>query len=86
VQAVDRVRGDLDGGLVPERVVRGAQVVVDGLGDAHALQARLRELVGHAQRVLAAHGDKTIDAHLFGVLEHLRLAALDLVRVGPRRF
>src|SRR3954465_6017759 len=41
VQPVDGLRGHAHGGVEPERVVGGVEVVVDGLGDADAADADL---------------------------------------------
>ena len=44
-----------------------------------------RQLVGHAERVLAADGDQGVDAEVGQRRLDLLDAAVDLVRVGPRR-
>src|SRR5690606_18417936 len=62
VQPVDGLGGDVDGGVEAEGVVGGGQVVVDGLGDAHAGDAvLLGEECGHSEGVLAADGDEGVD-------------------------
>ena len=73
-QPVDRFRGDGLRGVEPEGVVRVAEVVVDGLGDAHDVQSLLLdEPGGPGEGAFAADGDERIDAvgghdfaHAFG--------------------
>jgi hypothetical protein len=78
VQPVDGVHGDLHGGVEAERVVGGAQVVVDGLRHADDVEAGRGQLGGDAQGVLAADGDEGVDTELVEVAAHRLDAVLDL--------
>jgi hypothetical protein len=78
VQPVDGVHGDLHGGVEAERVVGGAQVVVDGLRHADDVEAGRGQLGGDAQGVLAADGDERVDTELVEVAAHRLDAVLDL--------
>ncbi|CAB4870406.1 unannotated protein [freshwater metagenome] len=62
VEAVDRVGGDLDGGVEAEGVVGPGEIVVDRLRDAHHRDAVVGESRGDAERVLAADRDQRLDA------------------------
>ena len=64
VQAVDRVGGDLHGGLEAERVVGAGEVVVDRLRHADDVDAVVGQPLGHAERVLAADRDQPVEAVL----------------------
>jgi hypothetical protein len=70
LEAVDGLRGNVHGRVVPEGRVRGADVVVDGLGDAHHRQTRRAEQVGCGQRPVAADHDQRVDAQ--GRLQFVR--------------
>ena len=73
------------GGVEAEGVVRGVEVVVDRLGDAHDLQAGVGEPLGGGQGALAADGDDGVDAEPVHVgLDDLGPAAV-LERVGAGR-
>jgi hypothetical protein len=85
VEAVDRVGGDLHGGLEPEREVRAGEVVVDRLGDAHDVHARLGELPGDAERVLPADRDQRVEPQRGQRLLHALEPALLLEDVRARR-
>ena len=62
VEAVDRLGRDVDGGVEAEGVVRGGQVVVDGLGYADDLDAVLvDQACRDPQGVLAADRDERVD-------------------------
>ena len=84
VQAVDRLGGDLHGGLKAEREVRRVEVVVDRLGHADGRKAGREELARHAERVVAADRDEHVDAALLQRREHALLAVLGLVDVRAR--
>ena len=80
---VDRLGGDVDGGVEAEGVVGAVQVVVDRLRDADDGQAVLGvELRGDAERVLAADRDERVEL-LEGLADAFD-AALELVGVRPR--
>ncbi len=69
VQAVDRVAGDLHGGVEPERHVGAAEVVVDRLRHADHRQAVLGVQARRgAQRVLAADRDQPVEVERVEVL------------------
>src|SRR5207302_8803437 len=84
VQPVDRLDGDLPGGVEADGVVGGVEVVVDGLRYADDPKAVLGELSGHSERVLAADGDQPVDPERRQRLLDLLDAAVDLdgVRAG----
>ena len=84
VQAVDRVGGDLHGGLEAEREVGAGEVVVDRLRDADHVDAVVDQPAGDAERVLAADRDQRVDALLGERGLELLEPALLLVRVRPR--
>ena len=84
VQAVDGLGGHLQGGVEPEGLVGGAEVVVDGLRHAHHRHVVLGvQPRGRAQRVLAADRDQPVHAEAGQVLLELLGPAVALERVGP---
>ena len=84
VQPVDRLGADRDRGVEAERVVGAGEVVVDRLRHPDDVDAELVvEPCGDAERVLAADRDERVEL-LEGRLDRID-AALDLVRVRPRR-
>jgi hypothetical protein len=85
VQPVDRLGGDRDGGVEPERVVRAVEVVVDRLRAAHDLHAAVEEPLRDAERVLAADGDDGADVVLVQRLDDALGAALLLEGVRAAR-
>lgn len=85
VQPVDRLHGDVDGGVEAEGVVGRAEVVVDRLGHADDVDAQLVQLGGDAQGVLAADRDQRVHALRGEVLLDPLHAVLDLERVGAGR-
>ena len=64
VKTVDRVAGDLHGGIEAEGVVGAGEVVVDRLGDADHRHLVGRQAAGDPERVLAADGDQSVEAKL----------------------
>jgi hypothetical protein len=85
VQPVDGLGGDADRGVEAEGVVRGGQVVVNGLRDAHTGHVVLvGQPGGHAQGVLAADDDERLHPQPGEVLLDTADAAALLQRVGPR--
>ena len=68
VQAVNRVRGDVQRGVETERDLRGGQVVVDGLGHSHNWNSQATEIARDGQSAVAADGDHGVDAQLPCVL------------------
>ncbi len=86
VQAVDRLGRDPDGSVEAERVVRCRQVVVDRLRDADDREVVLGvESRGDAEGVFTSDRDERVEFFFPEVRENLVDAALDLVRVRPRR-
>src|SRR5204862_3884311 len=84
VQPVDRLHRDVHGRVEAERVVGGAQVVVDRLGYPDDPHVQVGQLGGHAEGVLAADGDQRVHPELDEVgLDPLN-TTVDLERVGPR--
>ena len=84
VQPVDRLGRDGDRGVEAERVVGGAEVVVDRLGHADDADAVVGQPLRDAEGVLAADRDQRVDALLGEDLLDLVDTAVDLVRVGAR--
>src|SRR5258708_11720655 len=82
MQPVDRLHGDVDGGVEAEGEIRGAQVVVDGLRHADDLAARLAELVSDAEGVLAADRDERVNPEAVQVLLDPLDARFAVHRVG----
>ena len=72
VQAVDRVRGDMQRGIEAERNFRGGQVVVDGLGHSHNWNSQAAEIARDGERAVAADGDDGVHAQLSRVLAALQ--------------
>jgi hypothetical protein len=85
VQPVDGLDRDRDRRVEAERVVGRAEIVVDRLGYADDRDALVGEAAGHAQRVLAADRDQSLDARVGERGPDLVDGALDLVRVRPGR-
>ena len=67
VEAVDRAHRDVDRGVEAERVVGGAEVVVDRLRHPDDVDPGLVQPPGGAERVLAADRDQPVDARLLEV-------------------
>ena len=84
VDAVDGLGGDHDRGIEAEGLVGAADVVVDGLGNAHAVHAVLAQELRHRLRVVAAQGDEGIDLVGLENLLHFVNAAGNLFDVGAR--
>ena len=84
VEPVDGVGGDLHRGVEAERELGGREVVVDRLRHADDSDTLAVELVGDAQRVLAADRDERVDSLVGERLLHRFDAAVDLVGVRPR--
>lgn len=74
-QPVDRLGGDLDGGVETEGVVGGVDVVVDGLGYPDDRDAVLEEPLRRRRGALSADRDHAVDTE---VLEYL----LDVLRAA----
>src|ERR1700729_2313385 len=68
VQPVDGLHRDVHGGVEPEGVVGRAQVVVDGLGYAHDLDALVVQPRGTPQGVLPTDRDQRADAQAVQVI------------------
>src|SRR5580704_7579394 len=61
VQSIDGFRGNRHGSVKAERVVGGAQIVVDGLWHAHDRKANRGEFGRHAKSVFTPDDNKTFD-------------------------
>ena len=65
VESIDRIGGDLDSGVEPERDLGALDVVVDRLRHADDRQSALGvQLAGEAQRPVATDDDQRPDAHV----------------------
>jgi hypothetical protein len=84
VQAVHGLGRDHNRGVEAKADVGAVQIVIDGLGNAHAGNASLDERVGDGLRVVAADGDQRIQLVGLQDLDALLDAALDLADVGAR--
>ena len=89
VQPVDRLHGDVHGGVEAERVVGGAEIVVDRLRHPDDGDSLFPQPGRHAEGVLAADRDQRVDAESGEVvLDPLDAAAVaraaGLQRVGAR--
>ena len=83
-QAVHGLGRDLHRGVEAERVVRRAEVVVDGLRHADDLQPGVGQALGRRQGALAADRDDGVDpVALEDALDVLDAAVLALERVRP---
>ena len=85
MEAVDGFGGDGDGGVEAEAGVGAAKIVVDGLGNADAVDAALRELDGDGLGVVATKGDEGVELVALNDLEAGLEAAFNLLHVGARR-
>src|SRR6476469_1135331 len=84
-QPVDGLGRDVHRGVEAEGVVGGAEVVVDGLRHTDHADAVVGQPLRDAEGVLAADRDQGVDLELGEDLPDPLDAAVDLVRVGPRR-
>jgi hypothetical protein len=85
VQPVDGLHRDVDRGVEAERVVGGAQVVVDRLRYTDDVDPQVGQLGRDAEGVLAADRDERVDAEVGQVGLDLLDPAVDLERVGAGR-
>src|SRR5690554_689707 len=83
-QAVHGVGGDLHGGVEAEGVVGGRDVVVDGLGNAHDLEAFIRQPLRRSEGAFASDGDDRLDIVALDHLADSIRSAVALERVGAR--
>ena len=82
VQTIDALHGDVARRIKTKGVIGAGEIVVDGLRHADHLHAHLRELVGNAERIVAADGNHAFEAEAFeGFADALR-AVLFLHDVG----
>ena len=77
MDAVDDLRGDVQGGVEAKGDVGAIEVVVDGFGQPNDVEALLGKQVGGLVGAVAAQGDKAVQAHLLVVVLH----GLDLVHL-----
>ena len=82
MQPVDRFGGDGDSGVKAKASVGSAQVIVDGLGNAHHLDALLDQRIGHTLGVIASDGNQRVQPVGLDVGQAFVDAALHLARVG----
>ena len=78
-QFVDGLGANLHSGLEAEGVVGGGEVVVDGLGHAHDIEAFLCQTEGDALGAVATNVDDSVNTHILELAEHLVAA----VNGGP---
>src|SRR5208337_4940555 len=71
-------------GIEAEGLVGAVDIVVDGLGNAHAGHAVLAQVEGHRLSVVAAKRDQRVDLVGLQNLLNLLNAAGNLLHVGPR--
>jgi hypothetical protein len=83
MRSMASVAMDGDGGVVAEGGVGGREVVVDGLGAANDLYAKVVvEPLCNPQSIVAADGDEGVYAVLLHVIDDLLRVALVFVGVG----
>ena len=82
VQFVQGVAGHGHGGVEADGIFGARQIVVDGLGDAHAPYPVPGQAVGHGVGVIAADGDDGVDAVLAQVDHDVLHPALHVEGVG----
>ncbi|GDY43894.1 hypothetical protein SANT12839_047760 [Streptomyces antimycoticus] len=83
MQPVDRLGGDIDGGVEAEGVVGAGHVVVDRLGHSDHLDALAAQGRGDAERVLAADRDERVHLVLGEGLPHPADPVLAGQGIGP---
>ena len=83
VQAVDRIGGDLHGGLETERHLGTREIVVDGLRDTDHRHPFRGQLVRDPERVLAADRDECVDPESLHRGPDRCGTAVGLVWIGP---
>jgi len=85
VQTVDRLGGDVHGGIEAERDVGGTEIVVDRLRHADDRQLVLGvQARGGAERVFAADRDQRLETVALERRKHLRRAVVALEHVRAR--
>ncbi len=84
VDAVDGLGGDHDCGVEAEGLVGAADVVVDGLGHAHAIHAVLAQKERDRLRIVAAQRDERVNLVGLENFLHFVDAAGNLFHVGAR--
>ena len=82
VQSIDGFSGNRDGGVETERVVGGAQIVIDGLWYAHDRKSDRGEFGRHAQGVLTPDNDETFDTHATYRVENQAFTVVISIRIG----
>jgi len=85
VQAVNRFGSDHDSGIKSETGIGAIQVVVDGLGHAHAGNSRFDEGRGHRLGIVTAERDDGIQVVRLKILDALLNATRYFADIGPRR-
>lgn len=83
VQPVDGLGSHGDGRVETEGVVRGVDVVIDGLGHPDDRHPVVREPLRPLERALAADRDERVDVRLRQVAPHRVDARFELIRVQP---
>jgi hypothetical protein len=78
-QRMGQADGARETGAESYAIVRAGNVVVHGLGDADDLDALGVKMNGVAERVVAADGDKAVDAQKFNVLQNFFGEVVDFV-------
>ena len=82
VQTIDGFSGNRDGGVETERVVGGAQIVIDSLWYAHDRESDRGEFGRHAQGVLTPDHDKTFDTHAIHRVENQAFTIVISIRIS----
>jgi len=85
VNAIDSLGGNRYCGVKAECHIGAADVIVDGLGDAHAGHAVFAQKQCDRLRIVAAEGDQRINLVELQNLLHLFNAARNLLHVGAGR-
>src|SRR5690606_13480518 len=69
--AVHSAHALVDGRVVAQGRVGALHVIVDGLGHAHYGKAHPRQVIGHPQGVVTAHGDQYVHLAVFETRQDL---------------
>src|SRR6185369_3533311 len=84
VDPVDGLGGNINRSIETKSEVGAGQVVVDGLGDAHHINAFFVQPLGYRKRVVAADGDQGLDLMLLQGSDAFFQSISFLAGVGAR--
>jgi hypothetical protein len=64
VQPIEPIDYDINGGIESERRGSGFKIIVDGFGDADAIDTSLLQLLRRHQRTVTSYDDQRLDLKL----------------------